>query len=210
MRTQSRTRRISKLAILAVLMALPIFTGSPFCSEDDEEVIPPPPITRSSPDELLENWFENAYSRKDSVLYEQMLDTDFQFEFLLEDAELLQSQGHLPPGINYWGKTSDLSSTGAMFGSENVTDVTLNVNIDQVDTNYADPGCPECVLVQTHVDLNVTTIDPNDPEPLTYVVLSPQDFVVRPDPDDPTLWVVYRQNDKPREGGKQAPAPVLP
>jgi hypothetical protein len=190
-------------------MALPIFTGSPFCSKDDDETPPVPPPSRSTPQELLTTWFENAYARKDSILYEQMLDPQFQFEFLQEDAELLQAQQVLPAGQTWWGKTLDLGSTGAMFGSPNVTDVSLNMNIELVDTNYTDPNCPECVQVQTQVDLNVTTTRPGEDD-LTFIVLSPQDFLVRPDPTDPTQWVIYRQFDKPRAGGKQAPAPVLP
>src|SRR5215510_6188293 len=96
MRTQSRTGRISKLAILAILAALPIFTGSPFCSSDDKKVTPVPPPSRSTPEELLTSWFEKAYNNQDSLMYEQMLDTQFQFEFLLEDAEALQQVGQLP------------------------------------------------------------------------------------------------------------------
>src|SRR5262245_59769852 len=151
MRTQSRIGRISKLAILAILIALPIFTGSPFCSKDEEKPVPVVPLSRSTPTELLTNWFEKAYNTQDSLLYEEMLDTEFQFEFLLEDAEALQQVGQLPPGVTYWGKTSDLKSTGSMFRSDNVGDISLNITIDAVDTNYVDPNCLDCVAVQATV-----------------------------------------------------------
>lgn len=200
MRMQSRTRRISKLAILSVLMALPIFTGSPFCSDD----APPPvidPPKRSSPEELLTNWFENAYNNQDSIRYEEMLHDEFQFEFLQEDAEDLQAQQVLPPGINYWGKTSDLRSTGGMFRSENVGDITLNITIDDTST-VSITGCDECKLVEVLVDLQVVT-DPSAEDPLILVVNSPQDFYVTEDPDDPTQWVIFRQFDKPRPGASK-------
>src|SRR5262245_62028265 len=190
MRTQSRTGRISKLAILAILMALPIFTGSPFCSKDEDKPIEVVLPKRGTPKELLTNWFPNAYNNQDSIRYEEMLDTEFQFEFLTEDAESLIAHGQLPPGSTYWAKLADLSSTGAMFRSDNVGDISLNITIDDTST-VNDPNCGECKLIQATIDLRVTT-QPNDPEPLTLAVNSPQEFMVRPDPDDPTQWVIYR------------------
>ena len=200
MATHSRTYRTSKLALLSVLLALPIFTGSPFCSKDDS---PPPvivPPSRSTPEELLTNWFERAYINQDSILYEEMLDDAFRFEFLQEDADSLIARGILLFGETSWGKTSDLKSTGGLFRSDNVGDISLDLLIDS-NTLYAgsELECANnaCRLIQSTVTLRVTT-RPNDPDPLILAVDSPQDFVVKRDPADTTLWVIFRQTDKPR------------
>ncbi len=207
MRTQSRTRRISRLAILSILLALPIFTGSPFCSKSDDEEEPLPPPSRSSIDALLTSWFENAYNNQDSILYEEMLDDLFEFEFLPADAESLQNRGILPPGANFWGKTSDLGSTGRMFRSDNVTSISLNLDIDQ-QSPYTGVDCTNCTDVLATVTLRVGAITQEDPE-LTLTVDSKQNFIVRKDAADTTQWVIFRQIDSDLPA-KHAPSPALP
>ncbi len=193
MRTQSRTQRISKLALLSVLLALPIFTGSPFCSSEDKETEPPPPPSRSTIDALLTNWFERAYNNQDSILYEEMLADTFQFEFLEVDAQELRDRGILGPGENFWGKTLDLGSTSRMFRSDNVTSITLDLVIDSTSP-YTGIDCNNCTDVLATVTLRVGTITPTDPERI-LAVDSKQNFIVKPDPADPTQWVIYRQID---------------
>ncbi len=198
MRTRSLIRPNHRLAALLILLVLPIFIGSPFCSKEKNPVTPPPPPpSRKTPTELLETWFPDAYNTKDSVRYDQMLLPEFQFEFLLADAETLRARpdgGGLEPGQNYWGRTSDLRSTGAMFRSSNVGQITLDIRA-QDPTPSTD--CDACVEVRSEVTLSVTT-DPGAADPLIFLVNSDQVFILRPDPGDSTLWVIFRQFDVER------------
>lgn len=197
MRSVSRSRRASKLAALLILLVLPIFIGAPFCSDSgtDPDPLPDPP-SRTTPKELLENWFENAYTQQDSTNYDKMLDAQFQFTFTEVDAESLQASGGLPAGVNFWGKTSDLRSTGRMFRSDDVGDITLDL-LASPDVASSDATCPECREVEADVLLRVTT-DPQSTDPLILAVDSKQVFLVKKDPADTTQWVIVKQTDVPR------------
>ena len=59
---------------------------------------------RSTPEELLASYFEQAYVRRDSVLYTAMLDRRFEFVFLPWDADSL--------GTDTWSKRMDLWEHG--------------------------------------------------------------------------------------------------
>jgi hypothetical protein len=121
MRSITRIRPNHRLAALLILLVLPIFIGSPFCSKDEPPVGPDPVVpTRKTPTELLQNWFPAAYEEKDSLDYDVMLHPEFQFEFIQEDADRLIEQGVLDPGQTFWGRTLDLRSTGGMFKSTDV------------------------------------------------------------------------------------------
>ena len=136
-----------------------------------------------------------------------MLDDAFQFEFLAVDAAELQVRGVLGPGETFWGKTLDLGSTGRMFRNDAVTSVSLQLSIDQTSP-YTGTDCSNCTDVIATVTLRVTAVTQADPA-LTYAVDSKQNFVVKPDPADSALWVIYRQFDS-SDPAKQAPAPALP
>lgn len=197
MRTDARVRRVPRLAALLILLALPIFIGAPFCSKDKgTNPVPIIPPSRTTPSELLTNWFERAYSTQDSVLYEEMLDDAFEFNFLIVDAESLQARGQLPPGQDWWGKTLDLQSTGKMFRSDNVGDITLDILVT-TETESTDPECEGCREVDATVTLRVTT-NPQAADPRILAVDSPQFFIVKKDPADTTKWVVWKQIDRER------------
>jgi hypothetical protein len=183
------------IALLALALTLGLCAGC-----DDDPASPPTgsDLDRSSPEKLVEDWLEKVYSGKDASHYAEALHPDYRFEFLQEDAEILQSLGYLAPGQTWWSHDAEQACSGNLFASPNVGNISLNVTVDHSET---DATCADCVRLQTSIDLRVTT-NPGGPEPLTLVVNSPQDFLVTKDPSDATKWVILRQNDRPRVGGK--------
>lgn len=171
---------------IAVLTVTDAGTPRQTC-RDSVQIIVTPVFRRDSPASLLTSWFEAAYASHDSVLYEEMLDAAFRFEFLPEDAESLV----LLDG--FWGKASDLASTGHMFRSQNVGDITLDFVV-MSDVAYSGGDCVECRELATVVSLQVVT-NPQSIDPLVLEVNSPQGFVVKKDPADTTRWVLFRQVD---------------
>ncbi|MFN0152085.1 MAG: hypothetical protein ACKVU1_15395 [bacterium] len=153
---------------------------------------PAPDPRRDTPDRLLNNFFEAAYRRQDSALYSEMLDPNFQFEFLQADADSLRDL--LGEG-NFWGTTLDLRSTGNMFRSPDVTGVTLNLLV-YTNNEYLGDNCVGCRQLEAEVALRIATVG-DGTEPLTYAIDSPQTFVAKLDPAD-SLWVLFRQLDRPR------------
>jgi hypothetical protein len=148
---------------------------------------------RDTPEALLEEWFPAAYEGKDFAAYIEMLHPDFQFEFLFEDAESLRAAGILEPGISWWPLLQDTASTGRMFRSPNVGDISLGIRITEEDSSGMCEGCRE---IETAIDLDVVT-DPQAIDPTILQVQSDQVFVVRPDPGDASKWVIWRQYDRP-------------
>ncbi len=183
------------LAALVALASLPLFAG---CGDDNKPSNTGDTFmgTRSTPTELLESWLAESYSRQDSARYFEGLDAEFQFKFLDPDAESLRADGFLPPSRDWWGRLADLASSGAMFGSQNVGDVALDI-VAEPDGPSAE--CDGCREVEADVTLSVL-IDPLAADPLVWIVNSRQVFVVRKDPSDSTLWVLFRQCDRARSG----------
>lgn len=170
-----------------------------FASSCEEEMGPDsdgftPDPDRSSAENLLTNWFETVYSRQDSVLYEQMLDDEYQFCFLPEDADSLRD---ILGQSNCWGKPLELAATGALFRSPVIKDITLDINIYANDA-YEHAGCNGCREIETVITLRVGTNETTAGTPRVLAVDSPQLFIVKPDPADTTLWVVWRQFDQPQ------------
>lgn len=149
---------------------------------------------RGTPQELLTSWFETAYSSKDSARYDEMLASDFQFQFTLEDAESLGTSGP------FWGKPSDLGSTWRMFGSSHVGGITLDI---PAAPDSADTTCDGCRRITTRIDLRVV-VNPNDTDPLNLVVTSKQTFIVAPDSSDSTQWVLRRHVEHEEFGKRRS------
>ncbi len=183
-------RRCCTAFALTTLLAPPLLTG---CGDDNN---PTEPIAqtepkRGTPEELVESFFTHAYSKQDTARYENMLHAEFQFEFLAADAASirLRPDSGIEPGQNYWGRASDLRSTLAMFRSQLVGQISLDIRAE-APTPSAE--CDSCVEVQSEITLRITT-DPTSIDPLIFVVMSPQVFVARPDSADSTKWVLFRQ-----------------
>ena len=160
--------------------------------KDGDGPPPPPPPGRSTPAELLTSYFKQAYTSRDSILYADMLDEEYSFYFLLEDADSLRD---VLGQDNFWGRTLELQSAGNLFKSEEVTGITLNISITRTGASNLEE-CLECTEVETFVTLRVETVG-DGTEPLTFTVDSPQIFYTRRDPADSTLWVLWRQIDRP-------------
>jgi hypothetical protein len=79
------------------------------------------PIDRKTPDGLL-NWLAVAYAEKDLEAYEEALHDEFLFVFTKDIADTLG----LPEDEPWWGKTKDVSATGNMFNSSEVTRITMD------------------------------------------------------------------------------------
>jgi hypothetical protein len=180
-----------------VLAALPVLYGCPFSTDDGDGGPPPePPPSRDSVTNLLTKFFPEAYETQDSILYEQMLDDDFQFEFLAEDLDQVRD---LIGEATFWGKTFDLRSTGSMFRDAMVTEITLDVR-PTASQPYTGEFCENCTEVDATVTLRVTTDQTGTEEPLIYAVDSPQTFICKRDPDPafPGQFVIFKQIDRPR------------
>jgi len=162
---------------------------------------------RRTPDDLVTEFFESAYSHRDSISYEAALDEAYTFHFLQNPKD-----GFTP---DYWNKQVELSIAGRMFsdlplgGGQRVLGIDLQLiekSIVVDHTNY--PGRPPdetWYKVTTYVDLLVVVEDPSSPwDIINYVVHCDQIWVCRPDPDADSLWTIYKQED--REGIKQRDA----
>lgn len=83
---------------------------------------------QKSPEQVLQN-FDYAYTSKDSLLYADLLDSSFVFVY--EDYDL----GRLVS----WGRDVDLRSTGKLFHSFDIIDLTWNKEAYS-DTTYSSSG----------------------------------------------------------------------
>jgi hypothetical protein len=190
-RAGGRARAIVILIVLAGVIAL---CG---CGNDDDDENPmepgPSEPARSTPTELLTEYFEKAYTQQDSTLYARMLDEAFTFQFLQADADSLRD---LLGNDNFWGKSTDVASTKAMFRNPDVISITLNIIIS---SDLPDKSCAGCRRVESTITLRVETVV-GGPETLVFAIDSPQTFIVKPDPSDSTKLVLLRQIDWPADG----------
>src|SRR5262245_60575792 len=149
--------------LIVALLALALTLGLCAGCNDDNPTNPAPGFDadRSSPEKLVKDWLEKAYNGKDGSHYAEALHPDYRFEFLVEDAEALQQMGMLVPGQTWWSHDAEQASAGNLFASSNVGGISLNVTVDASDPS-PDTTCHDCVILQTTVDLRVTT-NPNSP-----------------------------------------------
>jgi len=192
-------RRVSRALGVFSIAALAAFASG--CGDDDENPMVPEADEpdRSTPSALLTAFFETAYSSQDSTLYREMLDDDFRFEFLHQDAESVRAifGADILGTDDAWDRNKDIQSTEAMFGSSSITGITLNL---LVNSNTALPdtnGCADCQRLEATVTLRVATVG-DGTEPLIFTVDSPQTFIAKRDPADTARWVIWRQYDRPR------------
>lgn len=113
------------------LILLVLFTSgcfNPFAPELDNNIDASNVITdQQSPEEVLQN-FRYAYTFKDSLLYSEVLDESFVFEFF--DPDIEPSGGFVT-----WGRDVDLKTTGRLFREFDVIDlIWLNTIFSESDT----------------------------------------------------------------------------
>ena len=188
--------------VIAIIPALVFLTA---CDEDSpaspKDHVPAGPVA-SSVEELLEEVFENAYNTQDSIAYAAMLDTLYEFELLPDDP------GD-PLNMETWDLADELRIAGRMFSGWTNADgirvigIDLNIalqgKVPSTDLFQDQPGGQVWYKAIAEVDLTVITHDPNanDGSGITNrEVNSNQDFIVRPDPNSPGLWVIRRQVDR--------------
>ena len=126
---------MEKFAVLILSLFCSIFSSScfnPFAPELDERTDPSNVITeQQTPDEVLQN-FRYAYTFKDSILYSNVLDESFVFEYF--DTNLEPSGG-----FRTWGRDVDLQTTGNLFRSFDVIElIWLNTLFAESDTLFVD------------------------------------------------------------------------
>ena len=187
---------------ILILSALLFLLLSCMIEDDAKKLTGPstPDITNSSPDSLIMA-FEEAYSSRDSSAYATLLDSAYTFWNLEEEID-----GVWYPG-EWWDLDEELTIGGRMFSGwanesgANVQSISLNLHISSntVDTT-AYPGKPEgetWYRIITSVDMIIVVDDPESCDGImNYIVLCNQIFVVRPDPANEGLWVIYRQEDQ--------------
>lgn len=193
--------RRTEAILFALLLALGAFAAG--CGDDDDDIENPmDPIDegpfRRTPEELLTDFFETAYSTRDSALYAEMLCDNYTFEFLQEDAESIFAD--CGGCSTYWGRTPDLLSTGALIRDVTVTGITLNIQVNSND-EYWGLACLGCRILDATVTLRVATTG-DGTEPLIFSVDSPQTFVTKPALGDSTLWCILKQIDRRRSLAK--------
>ena len=134
--------RVLKWASLLTLYGLACF--NPFAPSLDKTPDLSNIITEQrNPDEVLQN-FRYAYTFKDSLLYRDILDESFVFEYF--DPNLTPSGG-----FRTWGRDVDLRTTGRLFRNFDVLDLEwLTLIFSHRDTVCSEPdetGCPDEKIV---------------------------------------------------------------
>jgi len=110
--------RYAVRARLMVVCATLSFSGclNPFAPALDKNIDLSAVITeQKTPEEVLQN-FQYAYTFKDSLLYSDVLDESFVFEYF--DPDLEPSGGFVT-----WGRDVDLATTGGLFRQFDVIDL---------------------------------------------------------------------------------------
>lgn len=131
-----RFSRIWLLVLLGLVIELACF--NPFAPSLDESPDSSNIITeQQSPEEVLQN-FKYAYTFKDSLLYSDILDESFVFEYF---------DPNLPPsgGFRTWGRDVDLKTTGQLFRNFDVIELEwLNLLLTERDTVCSDERSAVC------------------------------------------------------------------
>ena len=196
-----------KMLFACLFVVIPVLSLLTAC-DDDSPTKPAgndsiPLVDSTAVERLLTVTFEDAYNRQDSVAYEAMLDERYEFENLPADP------GD-PLNVLTWNHADEMRITGRMFSGwtnangVKVLDITIDITFlgDAVSTAvYEDqPEGETWHKAITEVDLLVVTQDPNSSDGsgiVNRVVYCNQDFIVRPDRDDPGSWVIRYQKDQP-------------
>lgn len=174
-----------RMCLAALMIAMPIVLS---CSDPES-----PPIIeeidRSDPDNLLLA-FAKSYREKDLEAYSECLCGDFRFHFTEDIADSLR----LPPEEPWWGKTEDLSSTGTMFESPNVTDIRFTLEyvgewIPCADVRADSTYEGLCRRIDPLIEV-ANVVDSEDPILKIRVDGSWLDVMVMPDPDEAGQWCI--------------------
>jgi len=138
-----------------------------------------------------------------------MLAPDFRFQFTPTTAETLQARQRLPQDSTTWGKLQDIAVTDQIFRSPRVLSTSLD--IWWIRSNVPDSTCEGCRRLEADIRLWVRIF--YDPESIVLGGDLLQTFVVGPDPEDESAWVLKYQMDDPylekRFGAVEMSSPAL-
>lgn len=113
---KQRVRRVIVTGCAAILFCSFYGCFNPFAPALDKKIDLSAVITeQQSPEDVLQN-FQYAYTFKDSLLYSDVLDESFVFEYF--DTNLEPSGGFVT-----WGRDVDLKTTGRLFRQFDVIDL---------------------------------------------------------------------------------------
>jgi len=183
------------------------------CSEDPAKPGPgvwPPEPTRSSKMGLL-NFFAQAHEDRDLDNYEACLHEDYQFWFSEDDIS--------DPGWDWFSwirRGEDLDLTENMFTAEDVTDIRVTffneTSVDSAEneedkfltgTTTIGDSTVTCYWGDFRLDMHVI-INTGD-EDLDYIVDGRAYIYLLPDPDDESLWTIWKIEDKGNKHLKSTP-----
>ena len=123
----------SKARSLAVFVTLLVVTGcwNPFAPSEGllDGALSLTLTEQGSPDEVLQN-FRYAYIYRDSLVYSDLFDTSF--VFIYYDPEVGGAGGY-----NYWGRDTELRTTGRLFRAYDHFSLVWNATIS---TDTSDAG----------------------------------------------------------------------
>ncbi len=163
-----------------------------------------PDDARRTIEGLITEYLPAVYSEMDSAGYAAALDTSYQFQLLPDDVD----PHH--PDQDCWDWTAEMTIAGRMFSgwlnqeAKRILTIELYLGEESrtaLGSSY--PGKPHDEVwyeVVALVDMTVVVWDGagvGAGEVQPYIVLSRQEFVVRPDPKDQRKWVIVRQEDRP-------------
>ncbi|MBN1826658.1 MAG: hypothetical protein JW958_10350 [Candidatus Eisenbacteria bacterium] len=193
-----------KRSIAVLLLILPVLFLAAACDDDDNPAgggNGDAYTTADTPEKLITR-FAEVYDAEDSTAYEALLDSLYIFEL---------NPNNIDPEdpVEYWGREDEIQIARRMFSGwtnadgqhANSISLALGNITPQIDNTSYGPDLPPegetWYRVTCFVDLRVEVTNPQSPDGVTlFLVACDQEFVVRPDPDDPDLWVVFRQYDK--------------
>lgn len=162
---------MEKFTFLILFLFCSVFSSAcfnPFAPELDERTDPSNVITeQQTPDEVLQN-FRYAYTFKDSILYSNVLDESFVFEYF--DTNLEPSGG-----FRTWGRDVDLQTTGSLFRS--FDDIELTWFTTYRDTTFSPD---EIVDIRHFVGFNLNLFGPD----LNFFITGRAVFTFKPSEDD--------------------------
>ncbi len=169
-------------------------------TDGDPDPDPEPTGDRSTPEKLLEEFLADAYNRQDSTVYDDMLDSQYEFNLLPDTVDATE---------DFWDRADELRIAGRMFSGwtneKGIKVVTISLALafqgKSISNDFFQdqPDGETWYKCITEVDLAVVTQDPAASDGsgiINRVVFSNQDFIVRPDPSDSQKWTVRRQTDK--------------
>jgi len=167
-------RFIFKMLLCLSLIGFSTSCFNPFAPELNNEIDLSNVITdQQSPEEVLQN-FRFAYTFKDSLLYSDVIDESFVFEFF--DPNLEPSGG-----LRTWSRDVDLKTTGALFRNFDVINLVLNTLFERNDGE----------LERRYVGFNLNLFSPTE----NYSINGTAIFTFKKSSSD-NKWRIVRWKDE--------------